>query len=99
MERWAVENLLAAEVALKNTTARNAQLKRDARKAATLKMQDGVQRELSELERKQRRLRQVIFNTEDEIIAKRDELIETLQQRMQEKTEIQTLFNLRRQLI
>lgn len=99
LERWADDKLLAAEEALKNTKARIAQLKRDARKATTLQEQDGIQRELSELERKQRRLRQEIFNTEDEIIAKRDELIDTLQQRMQEKTETQTLFTLRWQLV
>ncbi len=99
LERWADDKLLAAEEALKNTKARIAQLKRDGRKAATLQEQDSIQRELSELERKQRRLRQEIFNTEDEIIAKRDELIETLQQRMQEKTETRTVFTLRWQLV
>ncbi|KWI60004.1 SNF2-related protein [Burkholderia ubonensis] len=95
LERWADDKLLAAEEALKNTKARIAQLKRDARKAATLQDQDGIQRELSELERKQRRLRQEIFAVEDEIIEKRDALITSLQQRLHEKTETQTLFTLR----
>src|SRR3546814_2790547 len=90
------DKLLAAEEALKNTKARIAQLKRDARKAATLQEQDGIQRELSELERKQRRLRQEIFAVEDEIIAKRDELIASLQQRLQEKTSNETLFSVDR---
>jgi hypothetical protein len=99
LERWADDKLLAAEEALKNTKARIAQLKRDARKAATLQEQDGIQRELSELERKQRRLRQEIFAVEDEIIEKRDALIASLQQRLQEKTESQTLFTLRWQVV
>lgn len=98
LERWADDKLLAAEEALKNTKARIAQLKRDARKAATLQEQDGLQRELSELERKQRRLRQEIFTVEDEIIAKRDELIASLQQRLQEKTSSETLFSIRWQV-
>lgn len=98
LERWADDKLLAAEEALKNTKARIAQLKRDARKAATLQEQDGIQRELSELERKQRRLRQEIFAVEDEIIAKRDELIASLQQRLQEKTSHETLFSVRWQV-
>ena len=98
LERWADDKLLAAEEALKNTKARIAQLKRDARKAATLQEQDGIQRELSELERKQRRLRQEIFVVEDEIIAKRDELIASLQQRLQEKTSNETLFSVRWQV-
>lgn len=99
LERWAEDKLLAVEEALNNTKARIAQLKRDARKAATLQEQDGIQRELSDLECKQRRQRQEIFNTEDEIIAKRDELIETLHKRMQEKTETRTLFTLRWHLV
>jgi ERCC4-related helicase len=99
LERWADDKLLAAEEALKNTKARIAQLKRDARKAATLQEQDGIQRELSDLERKQRRLRQEIFAVEDEIIAKRDELIASLQQRLQEKTSHETLFSVRWSLI
>lgn len=95
LERWADDKLLAAEEALKNTKASIAQLKRDARKAASLQEQDGIQRELSELERKQRRLRQEIFAVEDEIIAKRDELIAMLEQRLQEKTNSETLFSVR----
>ena len=99
LERWADDKLLAAEEALKNTKALIAQLKRDARKAATLQEQDGIQRELAELERKQRRLRQEIFVVEDEIIEKRDALIATLQQRLHEKTDTQTLYTLRWQLV
>jgi ERCC4-related helicase len=99
LERWADDKLLAAEEALKNIKARIAQLKRDARKAATLHEQDSVQRELSELEREQRRLRQEIFSVEDEIIEKRDALIASLQQRLQEKTETETLFTLRWQVM
>lgn len=99
LERWADDKLLAAEEALKNTKARIAQLKRDARKAATLQEQDGIQRQLSELGRQQRRLRQDIFAVEDEIIEKRDALIASLQQRLQEKTDTQTLFTLRWQVV
>ena len=99
LERWADDKLLAAEEALRNTKARIAQLKRDARKASSLQEQDGIQHELSELERKQRRLRQEIFAVEDEIIAKRDALIASLQQRLQEKTETETVFTLRWQVM
>lgn len=99
LERWADDKLLAAEEALKNIKAHIAQLKRDARKATTLQEQESIQRDLSELERKQRRLRQDIFDVEDDIIAKRDELIASLQQRLQETTEHETLFSVRWQVI
>lgn len=99
LERWADDKLLASEEALKNTKSRIAQLKRDARKTATLQEQDIIQREISELERLQRKQRQEIFVVEDEIIEKRDALITSLQQRLQEKTETETLFTLRWQVI
>ena len=98
LERRADDKLVAAEEALKNTKTRIAQLKRDSRKAATLQEQDGIQRELSDLERKQRHLRQEIFDVEDEIIARRDELIASLQQRLQERTSSETLFSVRWQV-
>jgi len=67
--------------------------------AATIaQVLEANQRELSELERKQRRLRQEIFAVEDEIIAKRDGLIASLQQRLQEKTSNETLFSVRWQV-
>lgn len=95
LEKWAEDKLMAAEEALKNTKARITQLKRDARKAATLQEQAGIQQEISSLEKQQRRQRQEIFAVEDEIIDQRDQLIESLQQRLQERTETTTLFTLR----
>ncbi|OGB25176.1 MAG: ATP-dependent helicase [Burkholderiales bacterium RIFCSPLOWO2_02_FULL_57_36] len=98
LERWADDKLVAAEEALKNTKASIAQLKRDARKAATLQEQESIQQELSELERKQRRLRQEIFAVEDEIIAKRDELIASLQTKLNNKSSHEVLFAFRWQM-
>lgn len=99
LEKWAEDKLVAAEEVLKNTKARINQLKRDARKAATLQEQAGIQQEISSLEKQQRRQRQEIFAVEDEIIDKRDQLIESLQQRLQERTETTTLFTLRWQVV
>lgn len=61
----------------------------------TLEEQERIQKELIENERRLRRQRQEIFDVEDEIIEQRDALIDTLQQRMQEETETQTLFVVR----
>ena len=95
LEKWADDRLLAAEEGLRETKARIAQLKRDARKAATLDEQSTIQNELRELERKQRRQRQDIFSVEDEIIERRDALIDQLEKRLQQHTETHTLFTLR----
>lgn len=99
LERWAEDKINAAEETLRNTKARISQLKREARKATSMQEQDSIQREIAEQERKQRRQRQEIFNVEDEIIEQRDALIDSLQERLQEKTEQQTLFTLRWQVV
>lgn len=65
----------------------------------TLEEQERIQKELIESERRLRRQRQEIFDVEDEIIEQRDALIDTLQQRMQEETETQTLFVVRWQVV
>lgn len=99
LERWAVDKLQAVEDELKNTKARILQLKRDARNATTMEEQLRIQQELSSEERKQRRQRQHIYDAEDEIADERDALINSLQERMQEKTERETLFVVRWQVI
>lgn len=95
LEKWADDKLLAAEEQLRNTKARIAQLKRDARKAATMAEQSDIQKEISDLERQQRKQRQEIFEVEDEIIERRDALIEALQERLNQTTETQSLFTVR----
>ncbi|MEA2117156.1 SNF2-related protein [Halovibrio sp. HP20-50] len=99
LEKWAEDKLLAAEEALKNTKARIALLKRDARKASTLQEQSDIQQEIASLERQQRRQRRDIFAVEDEIIEQRDQLIDSLQQRLQETTETEMLFTLHWQVV
>lgn len=98
LERWADDKLLASEEALKDTKAKIAQVKRDARKAPTLEEQSELQNQLRDLERQQRRQRQQIFNVEDEIMAKRDELIEALQERLTHTTTTEHLFTIRWQV-
>jgi len=95
LERWADDKLLASEEALRDTKSRIAQLKRDTRKASSLTEQAELQQTLRELEQLQRRQRQDIFTVEDEIIARRDALIDALQLRLQTTTDTETLFTLR----
>ena len=95
LERWADDKLLASEEALKETKSKISQIKREARKAPTLEEQSQLQQQLRDLERQQRRQRQKIFDVEDEIIEKRDELIDALQERLTQTTNIEHLFTIR----
>ena len=54
-------------------------LRRQARQAVTLEEQHEIQEKIQKLERQQRRQRQEIFKVEDEIMEKRDQLIDSLE--------------------
>jgi ERCC4-related helicase len=92
LEKWADDMVLSAEKALQDTKEQIKALRRQARQAATLQEQHEIQEKLQKLERTQRRQRQDIFKAEDEVMEKRDALIESLEKRLTQRTENETLF-------
>ena len=54
--------------------------------------QHELQEKIRDLEKKKRRQRQQIFDLEDEITQKRDDLISALERRMTKKTTLEPLF-------
>jgi hypothetical protein len=95
LERWADDMVLAAEKALRDTKEKIKALEREARQAATLVEQHRIQEEIQKLEKVKRRQRQEIFKVEDEIIEKRDSLIGSLEKRLAQRTQTETLFTIR----
>jgi len=95
LERWADDMVLSAEKALADTKEQIKALRRQARQATTLAEQHAIQEKLQKLERQQRRQRQEIFRIEDEIMEKRDQLIDQLEQRLAQRTQVETLFTIR----
>ena len=95
LERWADDKVLSAEKALADTKEQIKALRRQARQATTLAEQHAIQEKLQKLERQQRRQRQEIFRIEDEIMEKRDQLIDQLEQRLAHRTQAETLFTIR----
>lgn len=92
LEKWADDMVFSAEKALKDTKEQIKALQREARHATTLEEQHDIQEKIRALEKQQRRQRQEIFQVEDEIMAKRDELISKLEKRLAQKTETEILF-------
>lgn len=92
LEKWSDDLVLAAEKALKDTKEHIKILQRQARMATNLDEQHDIQQKILKLEKQQRRQRQEIFQVEDEIIEKRDSLIEALERRLTQKTESKQLF-------
>lgn len=95
LERWAEDMVVAAEKELKDTKERIKALNRQARLATTTEEQHAIQERVQDLEKQKRRQRQRIFDVEDEIMAKRDSLIEKLENRMRQRTTVESLFTLR----
>jgi hypothetical protein len=95
LERWAEDMVLGAEKDLVDTKAQIKALNRQSRLATTTEEQHAIQTKLKGLERLQRRQRQRIFDVEDEISDKRDELIAELEKRLQQHTEREPLFTIR----
>jgi hypothetical protein len=95
LERWAEDMVLGAEKELSDTKAQLRALSRQARQATTTDEQHALQLKIRELERLQRRQRQRIFDVEDEIKDKRDALIDDLEARLVQRTEVSPLFTIR----
>lgn len=99
LDQWAEDKVLAAERALKDTKEQIKALRRQSRQAETLEEQHALQAKLQHLERRQRKQRQDIFTVEDEIEAKRDELIAGLEQRLAQNQHAERLFTIRWEVV
>ena len=95
LEKWADDMVLSAEKTLQDTKEQIKQLRRQARQATTLPEQHEIQEKIQKLERQQRRQRQEIFSVEDEIMGKRDTLIESLEKRLAQRASADPLFTIR----
>jgi len=95
LEKWADDMVLSAEKALADTKEQIKVLRRQARQAITLEEQHEIQQKIQKLEKQQRRQRQDIFKAEDEIMEKRDSLIESLERRLAQHTGTEVLFTIR----
>jgi F0F1-type ATP synthase membrane subunit b/b' len=94
LEKWADDLVLASEKALTDTKEQIKALRRQARQSVTLDEQHEIQQKIQKLERTQRRQRQDIFKSEDEIMEKRDMLVESLERRLAQKSSGECLFTI-----
>ena len=99
LDAWADDQLLSAEQQLDDTRSKIKEAKRQSRLAGTVEAQKEAQETLKQLERQQRRQRQEIFDVEDQIEARRDELIAALEQQMHQRSSSHQLFRIRWQLV
>lgn len=99
LEAWADDQMKSAQRQLEDTRVELHNAKKLSRQADTIKEQKEAQEAIKRLERTQRRQRQEIFDVEDQIEARRDELIDALEAQMHQKSSTQKLFTLRWRLV
>ena len=95
LETWSDEAAEAVENELAEAKKEIRRLSRLSRRTRVPLEQHQLQRQLQELEQKKRRLRQRIFQVEDETGIKRDTLIAMLEKRVAQKSEVTGLFTIR----
>ena len=95
LEKWADDRVFAAEKELKDAKARILDLKREARSTQSPEEQHRIQTQIQELEKSKRRLRQRIFEVEDDIIEQRDRMIADLEARLKQDISTRDLFTIR----
>jgi len=95
LDQWAEDQIHAAEQQLEETKLQIRDSKRRARTAQSVEEQKQHQERLKQLEREQRRHRQAIFDVDDQIEARRDQLIAALEARLHQQSGSERLLRLR----
>ena len=95
LDGWADDQIASAERALTDTKRRIRDLRNQASKASDLDEQARLQTEIRDLERRQRKLRQEIFDVEDQILAQRDQLLEAIRGKLRQSVHAHPVFTVR----
>jgi superfamily II DNA/RNA helicase len=98
LDNWADDQIKSAELKLENTRVEIKEAKKASRLANTIEEQKNAQEAVKRLETQQRRQRKELFDAEDAITAKRDQLIDALEQQMHQQSSTQKLFTVRWQI-
>lgn len=95
LDGWADDQIATSEKALKDIKKRLRELRNEAGKTSELAEQARVQSEIVDTERRQRKLRQEIFEVEDRILAQRDQLVANIRGKLDPSIQKDTLFTIR----
>lgn len=94
LDKWAEDMVKSVEQELDSVKRQIMEKQRLSRHSTTLKEQRDLQEEIAKLDKKKRKMREKLFDTEDQISEKRDKLIEALSQRLKQKTRVINMFTI-----
>lgn len=97
--KWAEDKIFASEKELKDVKAKIKEINRDSKKTTSSEALLKMQTELRDLERKKKRLRQEIFEVEDEIEERRDEMINAIKAKMLKAINESSIFTVKWKIV
>lgn len=92
LQKWADDLILSSEKELEDVKHQIRELTRKAKMVITTEEQRNIQIRINELEKQKKNMRRKIFDVEDEVIEQRNKLIEELEKRMNQETNLINLF-------
>lgn len=95
IDKWAEDVVKAAEKALEDAKAEIRALRNQVRMAPSLQEQHTLQEQLRDAEKRKRKARNRINDTEDEVDEKRNDIITALEHRLTQDTQNEALFTIR----
>ena len=90
---------MASEKELRDVKSKIKELNRESKKSLTSDSLLSIQTKLRDLERKKKRLRREIFEVEDEIEEKRDEMINAIKAKMLKEINESAIFTIKWKLV
>ena len=95
LENWAEDLKQSLERELKELDREIKSTKKEARQASSLDAKVALHKKANELERQRNDKRRRLFETQDEVDARKDGLIEDIEQRLKQRMEDVALFTIR----
>ena len=94
LERWAENRKKSLEIYIKDLDMAIKQQKTMSRKIARLEEKVNLQRKIKAMEKKRTDLRRKLFDAQDEIERQKDNLLDEIEAKMQQRIKIKKLFRI-----
>ena len=98
LHKWAEDRIIASEKELRDVKSKIKELNRNSKKTSSTDELLKIQTELKSLEKQKKKLRQEIFDVEDEIEDRRDNMIDEIKEKMLKSIKETPIFTVKWQL-
>ena len=99
LDKWADDVKKGLEIRLKQLDVEIKTLKAEARKMADLQRKVAAQRKIKEMEKKRSKLRRNLFDEQDQIDHRKDDLLGTIEAKMSQKTSEEKVMRVQWEII